>query len=148
MTRIGTSVSCFVYRQALRHGRTQRLRPLLVIREPVQKLLRHEPVLSAHPPVKEATEDDEEKYPGAASDERRTDACDEASGIHRVPDIAVWTRCYHQFLSFLGGAVWLQFLFWDCRAQTRMAMLPAQRENDAEATDNSICGRVEDAGDR
>ncbi len=57
---------------------------------------------SARPPEKQGTEDDEKKDPTITSDNRRTDARDKASSIHRMAYVAVRTRC-HQFMPLLGG---------------------------------------------
>ena len=51
----------------------------------------HELVFCAHPPEENAAENDEKKDPGAAADDRRTNASDKASGIHWMPYVAVRT---------------------------------------------------------
>src|SRR6267154_6484068 len=79
---------------SLPHERDQRFRPLLIGREFIRKLLRHELVFCAHAPEKNGTKEDEKKDPRAAADNRRTDACDETSSIHRMAHATVRTRRY------------------------------------------------------
>ncbi len=65
-------------------------------------MLGHEFFLRAHSPEKKGTEDDEKKNKSAPADDRRAHGRNKASGIHRMPHVAVWTRCY-QFRFLLGG---------------------------------------------
>ena len=129
----------------LPHEGNQRLRPFLVIRVFGRKLLRHELVFCAHPPEKKRTEDDEKKDESTATDNRRTQARDKASGIHRMPYVAVRTRCY-QFLPIFHG---------DSLAPVPAKMLPRPDEEghacgaqkDTDTTYNRVYGgEVEELG--
>jgi hypothetical protein len=68
----------------------------------MRELFLQKPAFCSHSPDKNGTEGQEKKDPRAAANDSGTDACDKASGIHRMPYVAVRTRCY-QFMSFLDG---------------------------------------------